>query len=265
MLRKTLSIILSVVFCFGMLTLTASADDSVTASLRVEGIENCLFYDDVTVNNGSTVYDVLLAADKADDSLTVISSSSQYGAYVTSINGITAGSYTALKWDGWLFMVNNESPTVGMDALTVNDDDEIVIYYGDPYDTGMQYPEVSFDAATGTFTLTSLDTVYDEQFNATTEECPVSGYTLYWEADGKVTEFTADENGTVVIGKEYLTYGKHKVSYEKTAKNGLPLILRAAPDFTVEIPDNRNIFEKLFDYIKAFFDMIISFFNSISG
>lgn len=263
MFKKVLSLMLTVIMALGVFAATVNASEN-AVSLRIEGIESCLYYGDITVNDGDSVYDVLLKADAADDSLTVVASSSQYGAYVTSINGITAGSQTAMKWDGWMFLVDGVSPSVGMDAFTVSGGEAIVIYYGDPYNTGMQYPIVNFDAETGTFTLTSLDTVYDENWNATTEECPVSGYSLIWEvSDGETVTVTADENGVAVIPEEYLTYGAHKVQYEKTAANGLPLILRAAPDFSVEIPDNRSFFEKIIDAIVDFFNMIINFFKTI--
>lgn len=262
--KKLFCSILSVILAMGMLSLTAFASDDITVSLRIEGIEDCLFYDDISVEAGASVYDALLKADELDDTITVTSSQTQYGAYITAVNEITAGTYTAKKWDGWLFRVNEESPSVGVDAFTLTDGDVIVIYYGDPYNTGMQYPIVDFDAENGTFTLTSLDTVYDELWNPVTQECPIAGYTLVWEiSDGKTAEITADENGVAVIPEEYLTYGSHNVGFEKTAENGLPLILRVAPDFSVEIPDNRNIFEKLFDAIMNFFTMITNFFKSI--
>lgn len=264
MFKKTICAVLSVVLLLCTFAVTASAAEDITVSLRIEGIDGCLFYDDITVDGEATVYDVLIKADEADDSLTVNSSASQYGAYITSINGITAGTYTTLKWDGWLFMVNGTSPSVGVDACETENGDVIVFYYGDPYNTGMQYPIVSFDAEKGTVTLTSMDTVYDENWNATTAECPVADYTLIWGTeDGEAARIKADENGVAVIPEEYLTYGKHSVQFEKTASNGLPMVLRAAPDFAVEIPDNRSFFEKLIDYITDFFNMIIEFFNSL--
>lgn len=264
MIRKILSTAIVAVLTLSMLMLTAYASEDVTVSLRIEGIEECLFYGDVSVNEGETVYDVLLKADETDDSLCVTSSMGQYGAYITAINGITAGSYTALKWDGWLFMADGVSPSVGVDAYTVKNGESIVIYYGDPYNTGMQYPIISFDAETGTITVSSLDTVYDENWNSVTKECPVADYTLSWGlSDGTSILVKGDENGVAVIPQEHLTYGEHSIQIEKTAANGLPAVLRLAPDYCIEIPDERSIFEKIIDAITDFFNMIVNFFKTL--
>lgn len=264
MLKRTLSIVLCLVFALCTLSISVFASDELTVFLRIEGIDSCLYYSDVVISEGDTVFDVIMTADAEDDAITVTATNSQYGSYITAINGITAGSYTTLKWDGWLFMVDGKSPSVGADAFELKGGETVVVYYGDPYNTGMQYPIVSFDAENGTFTLTSLDTVYDENWNAVTKECPVSGYTLMWRfSEYEVLSVTADENGVAVIPKEYLTYGSHNVQYSKTAANGLPLILRAAPDFSVEIPDNRSVLKKIIDAILNFFNTISDFFNTL--
>lgn len=49
---------------------------------------------DVKVADGATALDVLVAADAADDSLTVTIVESGYGLCLSAINGVYAGSYT---------------------------------------------------------------------------------------------------------------------------------------------------------------------------
>ncbi|AZN42712.1 S-layer homology domain-containing protein [Paenibacillus albus] len=57
---------------------------------------------------------------------------SQYGKYVSSINGIEAGKYGG--YDGWLFDVLRDGqwsfPVVGMDAFDLQKSDKLVVYYG---------------------------------------------------------------------------------------------------------------------------------------
>ncbi|MGN1443587.1 MAG: DUF4430 domain-containing protein, partial [Acutalibacteraceae bacterium] len=141
--RKTVSVLLCAVMLLCVFASAAfAASENLTVKLRVEGIDTCLYYDDVTVSKGSTAYDVLKTADDASDDLTVTAYDSTYGKYVAGINGIFAGSYTEKAWDGWLYRVNGTEPEVGIDSFTVSNGDSVVIYYGDPYNTGMQYPTV---------------------------------------------------------------------------------------------------------------------------
>lgn len=257
MFKKSMSILLVAMMLLASFTLCSFAADDVKVSLRIEGIDKCLFYGDVTVPADATAYDALLKADEKDDSLTIVSSASIYGAYITSINGITAGTYTTMKWDGWSYMVDGVSPEVGVSAYKVEDGDVIVIFYGDPWNTGMQYPIAHTEnVADGTISFTSMDTVYDESWNAVTKEVPVTGYTLTWGYNGKTVEITPDENGVCKIPYKYLTIGEHTVQIEKyDEKTGLPTVLRFAPDFTVSI--------SFFDGIIAFFKMIFEAVTSL--
>lgn len=254
MFRKNLSFILAVLMIMSCLTVVAFGADGVTVNLRIEGIEECLYYGDVTVAEGSTVLDVLKAADAKDSTLTVTTVSSDFGPYVTAINGITSGSYTAKKWDGWSYQVDGVSPDLGVSAYTVSDNEAIVMFYGDPWNTGMQYPIVDTSGlADGKITVTSMDTVYDPvTWEPTVKECPVANYTLTWGyGSGKTVELTADANGVCVIPEDYLTAGEHTVQVEKyDVVSGLPTVLRLAPDYSVTIEG-------------GFFARIIAFFRNI--
>lgn len=157
-----------------------------------------------------------------------------------------------------MYKVNGESPSVGVDAYTVKAGDSIVMYYGDEWNTGMQYPTVKTDKLSeGKIYFTSMDTVYDENWNATVKECAVTGYTLVWDG----VEFTPDENGVCTLSEKNLTAGKHSVQIKKhDAKTGLPTVLRLEPDFTVTIEKEKKSF---FDTLKDFIDMIINFFKNL--
>lgn len=261
MFKKSLSVILAVMMLISCTAVMSfAANGSVTVSLRIEGITECLYYDDVTVADGSTALDVIKAADEKDDSLTVGIVDSKYGDYIVSINNIIAGTYTTMKWDGWSYMVDGEAPDVGVSAYTVSDGETIVMYYGDPWNTGMQYPIINTEnLADGEISFTSMDTVYDENWNADTKECPVTDYTLVWGyGNGKTVEITPDENGVCKIPYKYITSGEHTVQIEKyDADNGLPTVLRYAPDFSVSI--------SFWDAIGAFFKMIFEAIASLFG
>lgn len=256
MFKKSMSILLVTLMLLGTFALSAFAADA-TVSLRIEGIDKCLFYGNVTVPANATALDVIKAADEADESLTVTVVDSEYGDYITDINGIVAGTYTDMMWDGWSYMVDGVAPDVGVSAYTVEDGDVIVMYYGDPWNTGMQYPIANTDKiADGEISFTSMDTVYDENWNAVTMECAVTDYVLVWGYNGKTVEITPDANGVCKIPYKYLTSGTHTIQIEKyDAKTGLPTVLRFAPDFSVEF--------SFFDGIKSFFKMIIEFITAL--
>lgn len=259
MFKKSMSILLVIMMLASSFALCSFAAGDVKVSLRIEGIDKCLFYGDVTVAADSSVLDVIKAADKADESLTATIVDSDYGPYLVDINGIVAGSYTDMMWDGWSYMVDGVAPDVGVSAYKVENDDVIVMYYGDPWNTGMQYPVINLEKLSdGKISFTSMDTVYDENWNAVTKECAVTGYVLVWGYNGKTVEITPDENGVCKIPYKYITIGEHTVQIEKyDAKTGLPTVLRFAPDFSVEIG--------FFDGIMAFFKMIFEAITSIFG
>ena len=259
MFKKSMSIVLVAMMLLSTFAICSFAADDVNVSLRIEGIDKCLFYGNVTVVADATVLDVIKAADEADESLTATIVDSEYGPYLVDINGIVAGTYTDMMWDGWSYMVDGVSPDVGVSAYTVKDGEVIVMYYGDPWNTGMQYPIINTEKLSdGIISFTSMDTVYDENWNAVTAEVAVTDYVLVWGYKGGTVEITPDENGVCKIPYKYLTIGEHTVQIEKyDAKTGLPTVLRYAPDFSVEI--------SFIDGIFAFFKMIVEAIKGIFG
>lgn len=91
----------------------------ITVSVEVTGSFEGTTVDskgEYTVAAGSSALDALQATD-----LDVTVEDSQYGAYVTSVDGLTAeGS------NGWLYSVNGESPTVSAGDYTLADGDTVV-------------------------------------------------------------------------------------------------------------------------------------------
>ena len=270
--KKTLCVLLAALL-LGCTALTAfAAEGDVTVSLRVEGITDCLFYDNVTVAADATALDALKAADAASDDLTLTVTESEYGAYLAAINGLFAGSQTTKGWDGWMFRVNDEAVSVGIDAYTVSNGDSVVVYYSDEYgDTGMLYPEINLDGLMeGKISFTSATTEYDpETWEPTVKQVPVTGYTLIWDGE----KIIADEEGVAHLTEAQIADGDHSVQIERYAENGLPTVLRFAPDYGVTIgsaedPDDsqdqpQGLFARIIAFFRNLFQKIAAFFGKL--
>lgn len=259
MFKKSLSFIVAIMMIFSCMSLMSfAANEKTTVSLRIEGIDECIYYSDVTVSGKATVSDVIRTADEGDDKLSVVIDETKYGDYITTVNGIAAGSYTLMKWDGWCYRVDGVEADVSVDGYTVSGGEEIVLYYADPWNTGMQYPIINTSKLSdGIISFTSIDAVY-EGFNKVETECPVKDYTLTWGIGNKTVEITPDENGVCKIPYKYLTFGNHTIQIERyDENNGLPTVLRFAPDYSVRIG--------AVDALTAFFRMLIEVITSFFG
>ncbi|MBO4584196.1 MAG: DUF4430 domain-containing protein [Clostridia bacterium] len=215
-----------------------AATSEMTVKLRIEGINSNLFYDDVTVaytGEQLSVQDFIIYADEHSDALTVIGAEGA-SPYISSINGDAAGTFGG--WDGWLYTVNGEEPGVGINETFLKEGDEILFYFGDPYGVGMQYPEIDItDINKHIIRFVSNDTTYGEDWSPVVTTNPVVGMTVLFDGH----EFVTDENGEIKLSRDLLTAVAHTVAIDKKAENGLPLVLRFAPDFTVELPEVRDM------------------------
>lgn len=198
-------------------------------TVRIEGISQNLYYDTLEVpdEDGTlTAADALLYADAQSDAITITGIAE---GYITQVNDDVAGTYGG--WDGWLFLVNGASPSVGIGDCVLNDGDEVVLYYGDPYGVGMQYPEMNlFNLEAGVVTFTSQDTTYDASGNPSTQTNPVTDMTVTVGASTYVT----DAAGSITLSDADVQALPQGVQVEKKAENGCPLVLRLAPDTTLE-------------------------------
>lgn len=214
---------------------TASADGGEkTVSVRIEGIGGNVC--DGEFRTGADTLDGLLRdADAASEAFELTITESEYGAYISSVNGEAAGAFGG--YDGWLFTVNGEDPGVGISSVEINDGDIVVIYYADTFEAGFQFPEAKLERLDeGIIRFVSRDTVYDENYEASVVVNPVADMNVKWYvSDGEYREFKTDENGEAVLDKELLTEGAHRVSFDKYAENGLPLVLRSTSDYTVTV------------------------------
>ncbi len=249
MKTKILTIFMLTVFLLSCFAFAAVAEDAPTVSLRIEGISQNFYYSDVEIKDAKTVADIIISADENSDKITVIGAEN---SYITDINGESAGAFGG--WDGWSYMVNGQSPSVGIGEYNIKAGDIIVVFYSDSFGVGMQYPVMDASKITeGIITFTSTDTTYDENFNPTTAVNPVADMKVLFDN----SEFLTDEQGSITIPTELLTAGDHSISVSKVGETGIPLVLRLAPDAKVTIPrptpdeDGGNSFKFLLYFLPV--------------
>lgn len=204
-------------------TAFATETNDITVSLRIEGADSCILYSSYEISAGSTASDLIQYADSLSDDVTVTGAED---GYITDVNGESAGKFGG--WDGWNYSVNAVAPNVGVNDYTLEDNDTVVLYYGD-YPCYIPQVDTSALSSDGRLTFTALSTEYDDNWNPIVSTVPLVGMTVYF--DGK--EYTTDSDGAVVIDEDQLTFGRHSVQVEKKNENGAPAVCRFARDYTV--------------------------------
>lgn len=204
-------------------TAFATETNDITVSLRIEGADSCILYSSYEISAGSTASDLIQYADSLSDDVTVTGAED---GYITDVNGESAGKFGG--WDGWNYSVNAVAPNVGVNDYTLENNDTVVLYYGD-YPCYIPEVDTSAISSDGKLTFTAQSTEYDDNWNPIVSTVPLVGMTVYF--DGK--EYTTDSDGTVVIDKSQLIFGRHSVQVEKKNENGAPAVCRFASNYTV--------------------------------
>ena len=274
-LKKSVSLLLALIMLMSACCAFASAASDIKVNVRIEGINDKLFYGNVTVPSGATVLDAIKQADSVSSKIKVTVKNGAYGAYVTAVNSEKEKTFGG--YDGWNYRVNGVDPSVSMDKYKVKSGAKIILYYGDPYGKGMQYPVADTSMlAAGYLSFKSTDTVYRADGTTKTTESIITGYILEWGlGNGATVDLYPDENGLVYIDKEFLTKGEHSVQIIKTDDSGMPLVLRFAPDYMInvtEIADEKsnnptiNAIYEMRDFIEqiiAFIKELVNVFQNI--
>ncbi|MGN1442363.1 MAG: DUF4430 domain-containing protein [Acutalibacteraceae bacterium] len=267
-LKKAVSLLLALMLLMSACCAFASAASDIKVNVRIEGITDKLFYGNVTVPSGATVLDAIKQADSVSTKIKVTITNGAYGAYVTAVNSEKEKTFGG--YDGWNYRVNGVDPSVSMDKYTVKSGAKIVLYYGDPYGKGMQYPVADTSMlAAGYLSFKSTDTVYNADGTTKTTENIVKDYILEWGlGNGATVDLYPDENGRVLIDKEFLTKGEHSVQIIKTDNSGMPLVLRFAPDYTIDVTEvagdkSENPAVNLIYQMRDFVEQIIQFIKEI--
>ena len=233
-LRKTTAIVLAIMMLASVMALTASGDGSetVTVSLRIEGVDEMMYYnEEIKLEAGASIADLMEALNGIDGAPEVVITEA---GYVSEIGGLTDGDYGG--WSGWSFHLNDVSLTSGISDYVLHEGDMVVCFYGDPWGIpGMQYPvpDISRLFSESVIAFTSIDTTYDDEFNEVLEENPVAGALVTFNG----AEYTTDENGEIVIADKTGISGFRSLQIGKyDEETGLPTVLRFSPDFLLYVP-----------------------------
>jgi len=216
----------------------AYADGKASVSLRIEGDTSCIYYSAEEIVPGSSLKSLLTSVnEKAALGMVGLETD-----YITSVKGISSAKYGG--WDGWLYLINGTVPSESISDCKLNEGDEIVLFFGDPYGVGFQFPEI--EITDDGISFYSMDTEYDASFNPIVKKkSVVSASVSIFDANGKEHKYITDENGRINADASLLKAGTYSYSIEKYAANGLPLVLRseAGASYTVEeSPDTSDEF-----------------------
>lgn len=233
---RIISILLAAIMLAGMMGGSVLADEngSITVCLRIEGlIEN--IYDNTAINiaAGATVEDLIKQINNAGGAPKILINNSAYGAYISEVDGLSEFEYGEMS--GWSYRVNDTDPMVGISQYRLKDRDSVVLFYGDPYGVGMQYPKVSLSRllSDGLIGFSSVDSVYDEDWVLTLVENPVVGAKVVFRWG---TYFT-DEKGEITITDKTGLSGYRTLQIERyDEQTGVPTVLRFGPGFEIYVP-----------------------------
>ena len=258
--KKTIALALIIIALTNLTAITALAaeNETITVSLRIEGLDGPLCYEKtIKLQNGATVADLMETVNSMENQPEIKLTAGAYGSYVSEIAGLTEFGHGDMS--GWSYRVNGASPTYGIDLYKLEDKDEVVYFYGDPFGVGMQYPaaDISGIQSDGKIKFTSIDAEYDEDWNEIIAENPVAGAVVTY--DGK--KYTTDENGEIKLADLTGATGYHELQIERyDGETGVPTVLRFAPDFKIYVPDVPGAETKESDAVSALITIIYYLF-----
>jgi hypothetical protein len=141
-------LILLIVLCLAVPTTALAA----TVKVRVEGKTKNLFGPTYVTVTASNALEAIQQASLLGELYYHVTQSS-FGNYVDQV-GLYGGSSSS----GWVFKVDNASPPVGADQVTLKDGDTVLWYYADFGPTGGPPTlEVKAAAKKGCYTATAYD------------------------------------------------------------------------------------------------------------
>jgi len=254
---RIIAVLMTLILASGILTVAVSADG--TVSLRIEGPDKNYYYNTSIelTDDEFTVGDLIAYAAETDDSLTVVGLKT---GYITSINGVKACTYTSKKWDGWVYTVNGEFPSVTVNDYPLSAGDEVIMFYSDYYNSGMEIPVVddSLLSSRGIITFTYGQPIFDEDYNVVDYDYyPIVGADVTFNGKNYVT----DENGQITVDNySKLRNGNYSIQISKYLEGGCPAVLRLAPDFTVKVTGH-SVFERIIAFFARLFEAIRNLFK----
>ena len=232
-MKRSVLIILIIALAVGLSPVfaVAAGSDNITVSLRIEGISENLYYSgdfEVSYTDAATLFDVVACCqqDVAVPSITVAESDEQ--VRITAVDGLAENSIGGLFNDAWMIRVNGEAADENLAGTTVDNGDEIVLYYGDA--ELIQYPEMDLSRmiTEGIVQFTSEDIITDGENTYVTTN-PVAGAIVTW--DGMT--YKTDASGEIIIDSTGAGV-RHTVQIERYYENGMPTVLRFEPEFYIK-------------------------------
>ena len=236
-MKKIVSITLIAVLMISCFTFAASALNKVNIS--IEGKNTTFYNGSVYVGANSTVLDVVKAVDDADENLNATIVDSQFGAYISGINGDNEDTVFVpdsedpekgtTYYIGWMFAVDNQSSSVGVSAYELKGGEDIVLYY---CDMNAQVPVADFSEE-GKIKLTSYDWLPDW---SGMEWSPVK--------NAKVTlndkEYVSDEEGIVTYNPEDFKCVVN-MQIERFDELGYPTVCRFPSNYSFKPVDQDSV------------------------
>lgn len=98
--------------------------ETVSYNLVIKGKGSYVLQENITIQDGQTVYDVLLSATRQHH-IEFQAVDSQYGMYVVNIGGLKAANYGGNANNGWVYKVNGVSPPYSANKKTLTSTDQI--------------------------------------------------------------------------------------------------------------------------------------------
>ncbi len=226
--------LLAVLLAFILLTGTTAAVDinSAVISLRIEGTNQNLYYNSamsVSYFEKITMRDVINTYNSNPEVPKAIVINEKENSRITQIGSLKEQSIGSPFDDGWMIRVNGKNAGKAPDIAEIGSGDEIVIYYGDA--ALLQYPEIDLTRmiTDGIVKVTSDDTTVDDMGNIDIMKNPVAQATVTWDG----MQYTTDNNGEIIIDSTGAGVG-HAIQIERYLDNGLPTVLRLAPEYIVK-------------------------------
>ena len=233
-LKKILAVaLITMLFAgFAALPATANGDDAIQVSMRIEGVDETIYYNkQIEIPSGSSIADLVETINDMGDAPDIDYDSSWY---VHKIGGLAEYDYGG--WSGWSFRLNDSELMSGINENFLANGDEVICYYGDPWgEPGMQYPIVDISRlfTDSVIQFTSIDTEYDDDWTPQLFENPVAGASVSINGATYVT----DESGAITIADKSGISGFRAVQIDRfDAATGVPTVLRFAPDYEIFIP-----------------------------
>ncbi|MBM6929749.1 DUF4430 domain-containing protein [[Clostridium] spiroforme] len=102
--------------------------ETVSYNLVIKGKGSYVLQENITIQDGQTVYDVLISATKQHH-IEFQAIESQYGMYVVNIGGLKAANYGGNANNGWVYEINGSHVGTSADKKILKSTDQIEWIY----------------------------------------------------------------------------------------------------------------------------------------